>query len=201
MLTTAGNYVLLSAFIFFAGCTAHLKDFDITSPKTVDEKKIPVAMALIFDDDACQFTISEKRQGNKRIFHVGPTICDNVNKLMTLIFENVVIVDNADEAATIKADTIARIKIVEGSVVTRSRMPLTIDSLVVLELSITNLDGRILYANTIKGVGQDARTFGGATSRLQASMQRCLNNLMQNLYEEIVTSPTVRNISDFIESE
>lgn len=196
ILTTTYCYMFLLIFLLFAGCTSHLKNFDITSPQNADEKKIPVVMALIVDDDTCQFTVSEKRQGNNRIFHIGPTICDNVSKLLPLVFEKVIIVNNADEAAAKKADTIARIRIIEASVVTRRRIPLTIDSLVVLELSVTDLDGRILYADTVKGAGQDARTFGGITPRLRASMQRCLNDLMQHLYEAIRTFPALQNISD-----
>lgn len=198
ILLTSGNLLLLLVIVLFAGCTTHLKNFNMNVPQTVDGKKLPVVMALIFDDNTCQFKVVEKRQGNKRIFHIGPTICDNVSNLLPLVFENVVTVHNEDEASTVKADAIVKIEIIDASVVTRTRMPLTIDSLIVLEMSITNLNGRMVYTNTIKGLGQDARTFGGATQRLQASMQRCLDDLMQKLYEDIRTSPIIRNISDYI---
>jgi hypothetical protein len=77
-------------------------------------------------------------------------------------------------------------------------MPVVIDSVVVLEWSITSPDGRVLYANTLKGIGRDARTFGGAKSRLRASMERCLNDLTQKLYEDLFASPVVRGIPDAI---
>jgi hypothetical protein len=190
----------LSASLLAAGCTMHLEKFDTDWSQPTNAEKIPVALALVLDSDVCEFEVSEKRQGNKRIFHIGPTICENARALFSLAFDRVVNVHNTGEVVATTTDAVAHLKIIEASVVSRSGLPVVIDSIVVLEWSITDMDGRILYANTLKGMGQDARTFGGAKSRLRASMESCLSDLMQKLYEDLSASPAVRRIPKVLKS-
>lgn len=178
--------LIVLVFILVGGCTTHLNKFDIKGPQPEPADKIPIAITLIMDNDMCQFKVLEKRQGNKRFFHIGQDICENVQNLFSHNFASVEILHSASEADTKKSDATAHMKIIEASVVTRSRIPLVIDSVVVLEWSVTNQNGKILYTNTLKGIGQDVRTFGGIKTRLKASMQRCLNDLMQKFYEDML---------------
>ena len=186
-------------FLFFVtilcGCSIHFDNFTIHKNWSTPVSKVPANLVVIANENLCSFTVTEKRSGDKLIFHVGQTICENAQDVFSLAFRRVQVVRNSNDVVEKNADFMVYMKIIDASVVSRSGIPVAIDSVVNLEWTLTDMDGKLLYVNTVNGVGQDVRTFGTLPTRQQASMEMCLNDLMRKLYEDMLT-PAVRQIAN-----
>lgn len=177
--------LLMVLFIsLLVGCTTHFTNFTVNKSWIQPKAKLPINLAVIANEELCSYTVSEEEDGHTSIYHVGATICENIQNIFSLAFQSAQVMRDANSPAVKNADAIAYLKIIDASLVTRRSQMSAVDSIVVLEWTITNRDGKILYANTLKGVGKDDRLF---SRRDQESMGMCLNDLLQKLNDDMLT--------------
>jgi hypothetical protein len=189
-LNAAMKWLWICLILLMTGCTTHYDKFEVQKSWSPPATRLPLTVAVVADKELCSYTIEEKASGDTRLHYVGATICENIPDVFTSAFERAQVVQTATDPAVKNADAIVNLKIKNGSVAGRTAfMKLNVVSVVVMEWTITGRDGKLLYANTLTGNGNDARTFGVMGPRLMASMGMCLSDLMKKLYDDMLSPP------------
>jgi len=191
------NRNLLVVFLFFVtGCTTSYNFSVSLGNVTPLTEKIPISVAIVLSSDFCSYSYSSTHQGNTNIFYIGKTFCDYSETMAQQIFSRVTVFSNKKEPIEQNVDAIITPKIVDSSVFYRTgAIPVKVNSIIVIEWTVTDKRGEILHIAAIEGNGLDERTFGGATVRYQNSMQKALDDLFNKTYSEFVSSTQIRQFA------
>jgi hypothetical protein len=175
--------LLPSVFLIavLAGCTTVHGGFTPYTPQSA-QGGVPVRAAIVLPDALCSYHYDN---GNLTAFDLGPTLCANARRAAEAVFSQTVFYRDPGEINAADFDIVGTLR--PGRVRTHGtrQIPATVSADVDLEWSFRTADGTRQYQATIRGRGEDTRTYGMADIRYQSSMQRCMDDLAANLRREM----------------
>lgn len=193
------NSILCALFIGLTliaiGCTRNFT-FEVPSNyQTNSSNKIPSSAALFLSSEYCNYIYKTTANGETWNFILGPTLCDYSKTIIQNTFSKSLVVMEKDNIDIGKIDLVVTPRVVDTSVYFRPGIPAKAISLVVVEWSIKDRNGEIIYMTTNEGNGLEANVFGSHTTELQVSVQKALNALFNKSYKEFITSSELRQFA------
>ena len=169
-----------------AACSTVHKDFKPASLAPTAQQQIPGKTVVVVPDALCSLYYDN---GNLTEFELGPVVCLNVRHAAQLALPGARFYRSADDIRPGEADFIGSVQ--PRRVLTafdNREIPARVFAYVNVTWQFRALDGARQYRATIFGDGLDVRTFGRADIRYATSMQRCMDDLAKNLYQEMTAA-------------
>ena len=168
-----------------AGCTTVHKDFAPFYPAQETADKVEAKAAIVLPDELCSLYYKPR---DFQEFLLGPIVCDNARNAARAAFTEPSFFSDENRAEMSKADIIGILR--PGRVWLHGirKIPATVIANADLSWEARSPDGKRLYGASVRGSGADQRTFGGAGVRYQSSMQKCMDDLTRNLFNQMVSA-------------
>lgn len=185
LLSTSIRSVSFIAFVMvgLAGCTTVHDQF---RPYTQQQlSPVPLNAAIVLPDSLCSLYYDNR---NLTAFDLGPVICKNARIAAESTFTVTNFYSDTDTIEPGESDVIGILS--PGTVRTKMTrvIPVTTYADVDLNWEFRSNDGNRRYRSTVRGRGNDQRTFGRADPRYAAAMQHCMDDLASNLQREMVNA-------------
>jgi hypothetical protein len=175
--------LILSGVI--TGCTTVHKDFAPFYPAQETADKIEAKAAIVLPDELCSLYYKPR---DFQEFLLGPIVCDNARNAARAAFTEPSFFSNENQAEMSKADIIGILRPGRVWLYGIRKIPATVIANAYLSWEARSPDGQRLYGASVRGSGADQRTFGGAGVRYQSSMQKCMDDLTRNLFNQMVSA-------------
>ncbi len=151
--------VFLIIFLVVSGCTHHFMfattSFELDLPSYSQENVV-----LLLTPDYCDSSYIMGDVG-QLTFELGPTLCANSEKLVKLIYSDVLVVKETSTDKLEKASLIIKPNLLNKLIKYTHFPPKSVSSLLVVKWEITDAKGKLISKKTIRGSGREASHFGG----------------------------------------
>lgn len=147
------------------GCVFPVKldDFKIEQPA---KSKIPLRVGLYLSPKVCNYV---HVAGNFRI-SLGEGVCSNARGVLRNVFNEVILLDEKEsDLAKHGIKAVVSPEIIETEIIEGAFGPHG-DFLLTCKWTITSADGKILYMDTVKGIGSDSSFLGSTRFSRNASI-------------------------------
>jgi hypothetical protein len=179
------SLVLFILAAVIAGCTTVHKDFTPFYPAQESMDKIEAKVAIVLPDELCSLYYKPR---DFQEFLLGPTVCDNARNAARAAFTEPSFFSDENLAKMSKADIIGTLRPGKVWLYGIKKIPATVIANAYLSWETRSPDGKRLYGASVRGSGADQRTFGGAGVRYHSSMQKCMDDLTKNLFNQMVSA-------------
>lgn len=176
--------IILSLFLIVLlsfGCVSVVRDFSI---KKLSSPKAPLKVGLYMD--------AKFRNSTIFILKIGEGLSNGTERALNEIFNEVVIIDTESDISKQDVKAIIYPEIVGVESPNAGGFWTMAEYWFICKWTVVDADGKILYANTIKGIGKD-RSFAGAT-RLKKGVIRAVEDHYQKLMTDMLASKWWENV-------
>ena len=182
----------LMVSIAITGCTTVHKDFRPFSPEQDSHVQTKAKVAIILSDELCSLYYKPR---DFQEFSLGPVVCENARIAARATFDQPLFVGNEKDAASVQADYIGILRSRDVWLHVVKEIPARVITGTLLTWELRSGDGRRLYGATVRGGGEDRRTFGLSDVRYESSMQECMDDLAANVRDRMAeaTQRAARN--------
>lgn len=174
--------IVLVILLFLSACThiyTFTKDFEMPA---IETKKIPLRVGLYLQADFCQFVFKKDYKfGDKYVFQIGEALCSSTEKMLKLIFSEVVNLESPEVNKSHGINALVIPQIVSVGYMQPAWRLLQDDEVIIkVKYTFFNTNKKIIWVDTFQGIARGKDRLKCMQFAVEEQFRRALEGILSS---------------------